>query len=269
MDTTETRHAFPWREDFLEGSSFVVGGASSGLGRAVAEQLVAAGGRVLLVARNADALEETARELGQGAFVCAADLATPGGAEAIVEEATRRFGTIGGVLLNAGGGPPGASALGVGEEQWRGAFDLLVGGPLRLLGNLLPITAEGGSVLFVTATSVRQPVPGLAVSNVLRPGVAALVKMLAQELAPGIRVNSLAPGRFDTAYVRRLEQVWAQESGVSEEEQRRTASRRIPMGRYGDPREFGRAATFLLSPAASYITGISLQIDGGMVSAIP
>jgi 3-oxoacyl-[acyl-carrier protein] reductase len=135
----------------------------------------------------------------------------------IVEEAARRFGTIAGVLLNAGGGPPSASALGVSDEQWRDAFDLLVGGPLRLLRGLLPITQEGSSVLFVTATSVRQPVPGLAVSNVLRPGVAALVKMVALELAPGIRVNSLAPGRFDTAYVRRPEQVWAQESGVSEE----------------------------------------------------
>jgi 3-oxoacyl-[acyl-carrier protein] reductase len=269
MDSADTRYAYSWREDFLEGSSFVVGGASSGLGRAVAEQLLASGARVLLVARKADALQETVRELGEGAFVCAADLATPGGAEMIVEEAVRRFGTIGGVLLNAGGGPPSASVLGVSDEHWRGAFDLLVGGPLRLLRGLLPMTDDGGFVLFVTATSVRQPVPGLAVSNVLRPGVAALVKMLAQELAPRIRVNSLAPGRFDTAYVRRLEQVWAQESGVSEEEQRRTASARIPMGRYGSPQEFGRAATFLLSPAASYITGTSLQIDGGMVSAIP
>src|SRR3954452_13428274 len=89
MDTTETRHAFPWRKDLLEGLSFVVGGASSGLGRAVAEQLVAAGGRVILVARNADTLEQTARELGEGAFACAADLTTSDGAEAIVEEATR------------------------------------------------------------------------------------------------------------------------------------------------------------------------------------
>jgi 3-oxoacyl-[acyl-carrier protein] reductase len=127
----------------------------------------------------------------------------------------------------------------------------------------------GASVLFVTATSVRQPVPGLAVSNVLRPGVAALVKMLAQELAPDVRVNSLAPGRFDTEYVRRLEQTWAQESGECPAEQRRTASARIPMGRYGHPREFGQAATFLLSPAASYITGTSVLIDGGLVPAIP
>jgi 3-oxoacyl-[acyl-carrier protein] reductase len=116
---------------------------------------------------------------------------------------------------------------------------------------------------------VRQPVPGLAVSNVLRPGVAALVKMLAQELAPAVRVNSLAPGRFDTEYVRRLERTWADESGVPADEQRRTASARIPLGRYGDPDEFGQAATFLLSPAASYITGTSLLIDGGLVPALP
>jgi short-subunit dehydrogenase len=86
MDSADTRYAYPWREDFLEGSSFVVGGASSGLGRAVAEQLLTSGARVLLVARKAEALQETARELGEGAFLCAADLATPSGAEAIVEE---------------------------------------------------------------------------------------------------------------------------------------------------------------------------------------
>jgi 3-oxoacyl-[acyl-carrier protein] reductase len=269
MDTPETQNVYPWREDFLEGFSFVVGGASSGLGRAVAEQLVAAGGRVLLIGRSADALEETARELGEGAFGCAADLATSDGAEAVVEEATRRFGTIDGVFVNAGEPPPSASVLELNDEQWRSAFDLLIGGPLRLLRGLLPITNDGGSILFVTGTSVRQPILGLAISNVLRPGVAALVKLLALELAPRIRINSLAPGRFETPYLRRLDRGWAEEGGITEEEQRRASSKRIPMGRYGDPQEFARVVTFLLSPAASYITGTSLQIDGCIVSAIP
>ncbi|MDQ3377602.1 MAG: SDR family oxidoreductase, partial [Actinomycetota bacterium] len=105
MDDVETHNPYPWREDLLQGSAFVVGGASSGLGRAVAEGLVAAGGSVLLVARSADALEETARELGERAFTCAADLATPEGVDGVVEEAARRFGTIDGVLVNAGGPP--------------------------------------------------------------------------------------------------------------------------------------------------------------------
>jgi 3-oxoacyl-[acyl-carrier protein] reductase len=261
--------AHPWRPDFLEGTSFVVGGASSGLGRAVAEHLLAAGARVLLVGRTASALQTAVSELGEKAFACVADLATREGGDVVAAEAAERFGAIAGVLVNAGGGPPGASPLEVADEQWRSAFDLLLGGPMHLVRGLLPITAPGGSVLFVTATSVRQPVPGLAVSNVLRPGVAALVKMLAQELAPAVRVNSLAPGRFDTEYVRRLERTWADESGVPADEQRRTASARIPLGRYGDPDEFGQAATFLLSPAASYITGTSLLIDGGLVPALP
>jgi 3-oxoacyl-[acyl-carrier protein] reductase len=268
MDIAETQNAYPWRKDLLEGLSFVVGGASSGLGRAVAEQLVAVGGRVLLVARNADALEETARELGEGAYACAADLTTSDGAEAIVEEASRRFGTIDGIFVNAGG-PPRALALELSDEQWRGAFNLLLEGPLRLLRGLLPITNSGGSILFVTSTSVRQPIPDLDITNVLRPGVAALVKTLALQLAPRIRVNSLVPGRFETAYVRELDKAWAEEAGITEEEQRRASRKRIPMGRYGDPQEFAQAATFLLSPAASYITGASLQIDGGLVTAIP
>jgi 3-oxoacyl-[acyl-carrier protein] reductase len=253
----------------LTGSSFVVGGASSGLGRAVAEHLVAAGARVLLVGRGAPALESTAADLGVRASICVADLATAEGARTVAEAAGAQFESVAGVLVNAGGGPPGSSPLDVGEEQWRSTFDLLLAGPMHLVRALLPIADPGASILFVTATSVRQPVPGLAVSNVLRPGVAALVKMLAQELAPAVRVNSLAPGRFDTEYVRGLEETWARESGVPASEQRRTASARIPMGRYGDPQEFGQAATFLLSPAASYITGASVLIDGGLVSAIP
>ncbi|GLZ49946.1 oxidoreductase [Actinomycetospora sp. NBRC 106375] len=260
---------FPWRPEFLEGSSFVVGGASSGLGRAVAEHLVAAGARVLVVGRTSSALRATVSDLGDRTSACVADLATRDGAETVVAEASARFGSLAGVLVNAGGGPPGASPLQVDDAQWRSTFDLLLGGPIHLVRSLLPILDPGASVLFVTATSVRQPVPGLAVSNVLRPGVAALVKMLAQELAPCVRVNSLAPGRFDTEYVRKLEQTWADETGVPADEQRRTASARIPMGRYGDPHEFGQAATFLLSPASSYITGTSVLIDGGLVPALP
>ena len=128
---------------------------------------------------------------------------------------------------------------------------------------------EGASVLFITSSSVRQPIQNLDTSNVLRPGVAALAKCLANELGPSIRVNTLAPGRIDTARSRSLDQSRAQALGVSVEEQRRNVSEGIPLGRYGKPEELGRVAAFLLSPAASYITGVSLQVDGGMVQAIP
>lgn len=251
----------------LENKGFVVGGASSGLGRAVAEQLVAEGARVLLVARNADALEETTRELGEQARSCAADLSEPAGVDKVADAVAQLRG-LDGVLLNAGG-PPFGPALELSDEQWLGAFELLIGGPIRLLRTLLPQMKEGASVLFITSTSVREPIKDLDSSNVLRPGVAALAKCLAKELGPHVRVNSLAPGRIDTDRSRSLDEARAAEFGIAAEEQRQNVSQGIPLGRYGEPAELGRAAAFLLSPAASYITGISLQVDGGLVSAVP
>jgi 3-oxoacyl-[acyl-carrier protein] reductase len=251
----------------LEGKSFVVGGASSGLGRAVAEQLVAEDARVLLVARNADALQEVARDLGERAQPCPADLSEPSGVDEVAY-AAMRSGGIDGVLVNSGG-PPFGPALELTDEQWLGAFNLLIGGPVRLLRALVSHMNEGASVLFITSTSVREPIKDLDSSNVLRPGVAALVKCLAKELGPRVRVNSMAPGRIDTARSRSLDEARAADSGVPVEEQRQSVSQEIPLGRYGEPAELGRAAAFLLSPVASYITGVSLQVDGGLVSAVP
>ena len=252
----------------LDDKSFVVGGASSGLGRAIAEQLVSEGAKVLLVARSADALQKVARELGEQAHPCPADVSQSSGVDKVAAVAVDHFGTVDGVLVNAGG-PPFGPALGLTDEQWLGAFRLLIGGPVRLLRTLVPEMNEGASVLFITSTSVREPIKDLDTSNVLRPGVTALVKCLAKELGPQIRVNSLAPGRIDTARSRSLDEARAADFGISTEEQRRKVSEGIPLGRYGEPAELGRAAAFLLSPAASYITGVSLQVDGGLVSAIP
>jgi 3-oxoacyl-[acyl-carrier protein] reductase len=251
----------------LKGKSFVVGGASRGLGRAVAGQLVAEGARVLLVARDATTIQEVAQELGEQAYPCAANLSEASNIDEVVEAATR-LGGLDGVLVNAGG-PPFGPALELSDDQWLEAFRILIGGPVRLLRALVPRMNEGASVLFVTSSSVRQPIKNLDTSNVLRPGVAALAKCLANELGPRIRVNSLAPGRIDTARSRSVDESRAQALGISVEEQRRNVSEGIPLGRYGQPEELGRAAAFLLSPAASYITGVSLQVDGGLVSAIP
>jgi 3-oxoacyl-[acyl-carrier protein] reductase len=251
----------------LKGKSFVVGGASRGLGRAVAEQLVAEGARVLLVARDATTIQEVAQELGEQAYPCAANLSEASNIDEVVEAATR-LGGLDGVLVNAGG-PPLGPALELSDDQWLEAFRILIGGPVRLLRALVPRMNEGASVLFITSSSVRQPIKNLDTSNVLRPGVAALAKCLANELGPRIRVNSLAPGRIDTARSRSVDESRAQGLGISVEEQRRNVSEGIPLGRYGQPEELGRAAAFLLSPAASYITGVSLQVDGGLVSAVP
>lgn len=252
----------------LEEKLFVVGGASRGLGRAVAGQLLAEGARVILVSRDEHALTETARDLGEGAYPLASDLSAPQSVGRIAGAVSERGGKLDGILVNSGG-PPFGSALELDDDQWLAAFGSLIGGPIRLLRALVPVMTDGASVLFVTSSSVRQPIPNLDASNVLRPGVAALAKSLARELAPRVRVNSLAPGRIDTERSRTLDASNAEALGISPEEVRARASEALPMGRYGEPDEFGRAAAFLLSPAASYINGVSLQVDGGSVSALP
>lgn len=253
----------------LQDKRFLIGGASKGLGRAVAEALAAEGAKVLLASRDAAALQRVADGLGdRAAGVIAVDIADPDAVDRVAAAVDGRLGGLDGLLINAGGPPPG-DVLGLSDEQWLQAYQLLLGGPIRLLRALVPKMADPSSILFVTSTTVRQPIVDLDTSNILRPGVAAMAKVLARELGPKIRVNSLAPGRFDTDRVRSLDELRAQTLGVSAAEQKVEMSRTIPLGRYGDPAEFGRLAAFLLSPAASYVSGISVQADGAMVTAIP
>lgn len=245
----------------LEGKLYVVCGASRGLGRAVAEALLAEGANVHVVSRTAEA------ESLDGATATAADLATADGVERVAAW-VREHGPVAGVLVN-GGGPPIGAALDLTDEQWQQSFDALVLGPLRLLRAIHTSLSDQSSVLFVTSSSVRQPITGLDSSNVLRPAVAALVKTLALQLGPRVRVNSLAPGRFDTDRVRSLDAARAQVAGITADAQRSLAEATIPLGRYGEPQEFGRIAAFLLSPASAYITGAAIQADGGLVTSIP
>jgi len=252
----------------------MVGGASKGLGFAVAHALAAEGAQVSIASRDregvAAAAEKIQRETGVAVLGFPADLSN---ADAIAAWHTRtieRFGGLDALFTNTGGPPPGA-ALSFDDQAWRCAFDLLVMSVLRTVRLAVPSMRArgGGAILVSTSSSVKEPIPNLALSNVLRASAASLAKTLAAELAPSrIRVNTLIPGRIETDRLRQLDEANSKRAGMSLEEQQKRQAATIPLGRYGQPHEFGRAAAFLLSDAAAYITGASLQVDGGLIRGI-
>jgi 3-oxoacyl-[acyl-carrier protein] reductase len=249
------------------GRRYLVGGASKGLGLAVARELVDRGAEVVISSRSASSLEQAASSLGDRATGVAADL---GDADQVASLASRvtAEGPLHGVVVNAGG-PPGGTALQISDEQWLAAFASLVLGPIRLLRALRAAIAPGAAAVFIASSSARQTIPNLDVSNVLRPAVAALVKVLSRELGPDLRVNAVAPGRIDTDRVRSLDRDRATAAGITIAEQRRLTAAATALGRYGDPAELARAVAFLLSAESSYVTGSLLVVDGGLTAALP
>ncbi|MEU0285919.1 SDR family oxidoreductase [Streptomyces sp. NPDC052492] len=242
----------------LKDRVYVVTGATRGLGHASARALLAEGAKVVVTGRKEDAVAETVSALGPDAAGVAVDNADPGAAERLIATARERFGRFDGVLVSVGGPPPGFVADTT-DEQWQSAFESVFLGAVRLARAAAGELGEGGVIGFVLSGSVHEPIPGLTISNGLRPGLAGLAKSLADELGPrGIRVVGLLPGRVDTDRVRELDSLSADPEAT-----RRAAESRIPLRRYGTPEEFGRTAAFLLSPAASYITGVMLPVDGG------
>jgi len=250
----------------VAGRVYVVSGGSRGLGRAAAEALVAEGARVVVGARDKAAVERAAQELGGPAHAVGvvADLAEAASAQRLVEAAHSAYGGLDGALVSVGG-PPTGSALDTDEQAWRAGFESVFLGALRLARHVVgALGEEGGSIVFVLSSSVRSPIPGLAVSNGLRPGLAGLAKTMADELGPrGIRVNGLLPGRIATDRMVELDAATGDAAAA-----RARLEATIPLRRYGEPAEVGRVAAFLLSPAASYITGAMLPVDGGMLRAL-
>jgi 3-oxoacyl-[acyl-carrier protein] reductase len=258
----------------LAGKVAMVGGASKGLGYAVARALAAEGAQLSIASRDQDAIRRAgdalSKETGATVHAVAADL---GRAEAIAQwhaVTMDRFGGVDLVFANTGG-PPAGTALSFDDDAWRGAFDLLLMSVVRTVRLVVPSMKArgGGSILIGTSSTVKEPVPNLALSNVLRAGVTSLAKTLSFELAPDrIRVNTLLPGRIATDRVRQLDEINANRAGISVDEQQKRALASIPMGRYGVPGDFGRVGAFLLSDAAAYITGAAVQVDGGLIKGL-
>jgi 3-oxoacyl-[acyl-carrier protein] reductase len=247
----------------LADRAYIVTGGTRGLGRATAEVLVAEGARVVISSRSQESVDDVVAALGATATGVVADNADSGTPARLVAAARDTFGRLDGALISVGGPPPGPITERT-DDEWRAAFDSVFLGAVRLATTVADALDDGGSIAFVLSTSVKAPIPDLGLSNGLRPGLAMAAKTLADELGPrGIRVNGLMPGRVDTDRVQELD---AQSGDAAAAKERHLAT--IPLRRYGDPAEFGRAAAFLLSPAAGYLSGVMLPVDGGLTRSL-
>jgi len=242
----------------LSGRTAIVCGASSGMGLAIAESLVAEGASVAMFARRRELLEREAERLG--ALSVRGDVTNPADLKRLVDRTLKAFGGID-ILVNNGGGPPRTAAVGLTDEQVEQAVELLLLSAIRLTGLCLPHLERSGNgrVINITSSSVREPIDNLALSNSVRPGVIGWAKTLAREVGPNkITVNSIAPGRIETE---RLAEVYAGQPRAEDLEA-------IPLRRFGAPREVAHVVCFLASDAAGYVTGTVIPVDGGLTHGL-
>ena len=258
----------------LNGKTILVAGSSAGLGYGVAEAVASEGANISMASRDRQNIENAAAKLRdqyqintQG-YVC--DMTDAVAIQEWVNASLEKFGAIDGLVVNAGGPPPGKFDN-FDDVAWQKGFELTLMSAVRLIRAVLPsMRAQGsGAIVTMTSMSVKEPIDILLLSNVFRSGVVSLVKSLSRDLADeGIRINNLVPGRMDTDRARISDVVAAERRGITLEQQRDEQQAMIPLGRYGTATEFGKAAAFLLSDAASYMTGSTMTVDGGKTQMV-
>jgi 3-oxoacyl-[acyl-carrier protein] reductase len=257
----------------LQGKTALVIASSQGLGKAIAEELIKEGANVMITSRNREKLQAVQKELsecGKGNVeYVQADITKKEDIQHLVQKTIEAFGSID-ILINNAGGPPAGTFDSITDEDWQYAFELNLLSYIRIIREVLPYMRKlGGKIINIASSSIKEPIPGLILSNTFRLGIVGLTKTLAQELAKdNILINTVAPGRIATERVAFLDQVNAEKLGITKEEVENRMKSTIPLGRYGKPEEFAKVVAFLVSEANTYMTGQSFLIDGGMVKSV-
>jgi 3-oxoacyl-[acyl-carrier protein] reductase len=257
----------------LKGKTALVLASSQGLGKAIATAFVNEGVNVVLASRNEEKLNVVQSELenlegGQVRYI-RTDITQPDQIKQAVQHAIDSFGQLD-ILINNAGGPPAGTFEQITDEQWQQSFELNLLSYVRMIREVLPhLKKKGGKIINIASSSIKEPIPGLLLSNTFRTGIVGMTKTLAIELAKdNILINTVAPGRIATDRVAFLDEVNAEKQGITKSEMEEKMKNTIPLGRYGKPEEFAKVVTFLVSDANSYMTGSSFLVDGGMVKSI-